>query len=104
MTPRRVFVVMLIGSVVGPTPVYGVLGQTCAARRFFSCHIRRRAQITIMQPSEREHWNDRYRGPEPPPWDTGRPSAELQRRLAAFPVVPCRAIELGCGTGVNAVW
>src|SRR5260370_439719 len=57
----------------------------------------------IME-SEREHWDERYRGSEPPPWDTGRPSAELQRRLAEFPVAPCRALELGCGTGANAVW
>ncbi len=45
----------------------------------------------------------RYRAADLP-WDTGRPSAELQRRLKAFPVKPCRAIEFGCGTGSNAVW
>jgi 2-polyprenyl-3-methyl-5-hydroxy-6-metoxy-1,4-benzoquinol methylase len=54
--------------------------------------------------TEQEHWESRYRGPAPPPWDTGRPSAELLRRLSEFRVRPCRAIELGCGTGSNAVW
>jgi SAM-dependent methyltransferase len=39
-----------------------------------------------------------------PPWDTGRPSSELIRVLGAAQIQPCRAIELGCGTGTNAVW
>jgi SAM-dependent methyltransferase len=38
------------------------------------------------------------------PWDTGRPSAELTRVLTDWAVRPCRVIELGCGTGTNAVW
>src|SRR5438477_8901711 len=54
--------------------------------------------------SEIEHWENRYRTGERPPWDTGRVSAELVRRLAQYPIPPGRAIELGCGTGVNAVW
>jgi SAM-dependent methyltransferase len=57
-----------------------------------------------MPSSELEHWDARYRTEEPPPWDTGRPSAELRRRLADFPIKPCRAIELGSGTGTNAIW
>src|SRR5205823_4770937 len=54
--------------------------------------------------SEIEHWENRYRAGERPPWDTGRVSAELVRRLTQFPVPPGRAVELGCGTGTNAVW
>src|SRR5688500_10131498 len=54
--------------------------------------------------SEIEHWENRYRTAEPPPWDTGRPSVELMRRLAQFSIAPCRAIELGCGTGTTAIW
>ncbi|MFL5340004.1 MAG: class I SAM-dependent methyltransferase [Gemmataceae bacterium] len=57
-----------------------------------------------MPPSDRDHWESRYRTPGPPPWDTGQPSAELRRRLAEFAVPPGRAVELGCGTGSNAVW
>jgi SAM-dependent methyltransferase len=56
----------------------------------------------MPNPGEVEHWENRYR--ERPPWDTGRASAELQRRLAQFPIPRGRAIELGCGTGSNAVW
>jgi SAM-dependent methyltransferase len=39
-----------------------------------------------------------------PPWETGRPSEELQRVLAERKIAPCRMIELGCGSGINAVW
>ena len=54
--------------------------------------------------SEQDHWESRYIGSDAPPWDTGRVSAELVRRIATAGIAPCRAIELGCGTGTNAVW
>jgi 2-polyprenyl-3-methyl-5-hydroxy-6-metoxy-1,4-benzoquinol methylase len=54
--------------------------------------------------SEIEHWESRYLTAERPPWDTGRPSAELVRRLGQFPIPRTRAVEFGCGTGTNAVW
>src|SRR5262249_29166992 len=38
------------------------------------------------------------------PWDTGRPSSELVRVLAEEGIKPGKAVELGCGTGTNAVW
>jgi SAM-dependent methyltransferase len=53
--------------------------------------------------SEEIRWEERYRSGDTP-WDTGKPSSELQRVLAAENIRPCRAIELGCGTGTNAVW
>jgi SAM-dependent methyltransferase len=48
-------------------------------------------------------WNDRYRDGNLP-WDTGQPSSELQRVLSRNAIEPCRALELGCGTGTNSVW
>lgn len=54
--------------------------------------------------SERDHWEQRYTSGEVPPWDTGRPSAELRRQLGELKLTPCRTLELGCGTGTNAVW
>jgi SAM-dependent methyltransferase len=48
-------------------------------------------------------WDDRYRDGNVP-WDTGRPSAELQQVLSRHSIAPCRALEIGCGTGSNAVW
>jgi SAM-dependent methyltransferase len=50
-----------------------------------------------------DHWNQRYVSGDTP-WDTGRPSAELIRVLAEWDIRPCRVLELGCGTGVNAVY
>ena len=35
---------------------------------------------------------------------TGGPSSELQRVLAAEQIAPCRAVDVGCGSGINAVW
>src|SRR5262249_35034068 len=53
--------------------------------------------------SEREHWEKRYRDGDSP-WDTGQPSGELVRVLREERIAPCRALELGCGPGPNAVW
>ena len=53
--------------------------------------------------TEHIDWNDRYRDGNLP-WDTGRPSSELQRVLSRNAIQPCRALELGCGTGTNSVW
>jgi SAM-dependent methyltransferase len=48
-------------------------------------------------------WNTFYQGSEAP-WESGRPSTELARVIAEEKIQPCRAVELGCGTGTNAVW
>lgn len=53
--------------------------------------------------SEFERWNERY-ATRDTPWDSGEPSRELQRILAEewFPIG--RVLELGCGTGTNAIY
>jgi SAM-dependent methyltransferase len=48
-------------------------------------------------------WDVHYQSGNPP-WETGQPSAELARVLVEERIKPCRVIELGCGSGVNAVW
>jgi SAM-dependent methyltransferase len=53
--------------------------------------------------TEASDWNDRYRDGNLP-WDTGRPSSELQRILSQHAIPPCRALDIGCGTGTNSVW
>jgi len=50
-----------------------------------------------------EEWNQRYLGGQTP-WDSGIRSRELARVLAEGRVRPGRAVELGCGTGTNAVF
>ncbi|MBI3270428.1 MAG: class I SAM-dependent methyltransferase [Planctomycetes bacterium] len=47
-------------------------------------------------------WNERYETRDTP-WDSGEASRELARILDAGLVRPCRAFEVGCGTGTNAV-
>jgi SAM-dependent methyltransferase len=48
-------------------------------------------------------WNMHYESGQPP-WETGQPSSELARVIAEEQIRPCRVIELGCGSGINAVW
>jgi SAM-dependent methyltransferase len=53
--------------------------------------------------SDVTHWDERYAKGETP-WDTGQPSSELRRVLPEISLRPCRALELGCGSGTTAVW
>ena len=48
-------------------------------------------------------WEQLYRD-EFTPWDTGRPESHLMQTVAELPVPPCPALDVGCGTGVNAIW
>jgi SAM-dependent methyltransferase len=61
-------------------------------------HIHRGKTMT-----EHIDWNDRYREGFLP-WDTGKPSSELQSAYSRNEIQPGRALELGCGTGTNSVW
>jgi methyl halide transferase len=49
------------------------------------------------------NWDSHYQSGEPP-WETGQPSAELARVIAEDQIRPSRVIELGSGTGINALW
>lgn len=48
-------------------------------------------------------WNGRYAAHQTP-WDSGRPSRELQNVLSEHNIPRGRALELGCGTGTNSVY
>lgn len=39
-----------------------------------------------------------------PPWDTGVTPPELTRFVETAGVAPCRALDLGCGTGTNVIY
>ncbi len=54
----------------------------------------------ILRP---QHWDIQYRRCRPI-WDTGRPTSQLCDLVRNWPVLPCRALELGCGAGANALW
>lgn len=48
-------------------------------------------------------WEARYQQ-EDMPWDSGRPSDMLVRLVEDKTIRPCRALELGSGTGTNAIY
>lgn len=48
-------------------------------------------------------WDVHYQN-DNPPWETGRPSEELRRVIAERKIQPCRVIDLGSGSGINAIW
>lgn len=47
-------------------------------------------------------WDGAYREGTPP-WDSGRPHAELTRVLDEYHLRPQTVLELGCGTGADAI-
>jgi SAM-dependent methyltransferase len=49
-------------------------------------------------------WNDNYASAEPPPWDTGTPDTMLVELIESHAIAPGRALEVGCGTGTNAIY
>lgn len=48
-------------------------------------------------------WNERYVTSDTP-WDSGLPSESLIELLSSKLIKPCRVLELGCGTGTNAIY
>lgn len=48
-------------------------------------------------------WEQKYESGETP-WDSGEASQELKRMLDEYRIQPCRTLELGCGTGTNAIY
>ena len=48
-------------------------------------------------------WNERYLAGETP-WDTGEPDPHLAEFLRSLPAERGRALDVGCGTGTNALW
>lgn len=49
-------------------------------------------------------WNERYASGEPLPWDTGMADPQLVRMIEARAIAPGRTLEIGCGTGTNAIY
>ena len=53
--------------------------------------------------SRKEDFEGRYQS-ETTPWELNRPDSHLVRIIEKEIVKPCRALEIGCGTGSNAIW
>jgi len=50
-----------------------------------------------------KHFKERYQAGDTP-WDIGKPDFNLIQTVTATPIKPCKALEIGCGTGDNAIW
>ena len=48
-------------------------------------------------------WNESYASGQPP-WDTGEPEPLLVEFVTSGGVAPAPALEIGAGTGTNAIW
>ncbi|TVS09293.1 MAG: class I SAM-dependent methyltransferase [Planctomycetaceae bacterium] len=51
-----------------------------------------------------ERWDRPYRGQQRPGWDTGLVAEDLKRAVREGLIQPGRAVELGCGSGTNAIY
>lgn len=58
----------------------------------------------MNMPRSASDWDARYRGGERPPWDTGRVDAHLQAMVDGRSLAACPVLEIGCGTGTDALW
>lgn len=38
------------------------------------------------------------------PWDIGKPDFNLIQTVNTMPIKSCKALDIGCGTGDNAIW
>src|ERR1035437_2414681 len=50
---------------------------------------------------------DRFKGryeAHDTPWDIGQPDFNLIETVTKTPIKPCNAVDIGCGTGDNAIW
>jgi SAM-dependent methyltransferase len=50
-----------------------------------------------------DHFNEHYKEGSTP-WDIGRPDFNLIQNVTTTAIAPCKALEIGCGTGDNAIW
>jgi SAM-dependent methyltransferase len=49
-------------------------------------------------------WNDSYASAEQPPWDAGTPDPMLVEIIESRRIAPGRTLDIGCGTGTNAIY
>ncbi|MCL6639086.1 MAG: class I SAM-dependent methyltransferase [Firmicutes bacterium] len=50
-----------------------------------------------------EHYKERYKTGDTP-WDIGKPDFNLVQTVTSMSIKPCKALDIGCGTGDNSIW
>jgi methyl halide transferase len=50
-----------------------------------------------------ERYRERYKSGETP-WDVGRPDFNLIEVVTQKPILSCKVLDIGCGTGDNSIW
>jgi methyl halide transferase len=50
-----------------------------------------------------ERFRKRYESGDTP-WDIGKPDVNLIQTVTGLPLGPCKALDIGCGTGDNSIW
>ena len=50
-----------------------------------------------------ERYRDRYESGDTP-WDIGQPDFNLIEVVTQKPILSCKVLEIGCGTGDNSIW
>ncbi len=51
----------------------------------------------------KERFKQRYEAGDTP-WDIGKPDFNLIQTVTRTPIESCKALDIGCGTGDNAIW
>ncbi len=50
-----------------------------------------------------ERYRERYKS-ENTPWDAGQPDFNLIEIVTKNPILSCKVLDVGCGTGDNSIW
>ncbi len=50
-----------------------------------------------------ERYKERYQAGNTP-WDIGKPDFNLIQTVTTMSINPCKALDIGCGTGNNSIW
>lgn len=53
--------------------------------------------------AKENHFKESYKTGDTP-WDIGKPDFNLIQTVTTTPIQPCKTLEIGCGTGDNAIW
>src|SRR5262245_46034173 len=67
------------------------------------CQPRWQAAARIRRVMSQRDWNDHY-AQGFMPWDSDEPDENLVEFVRSRPLAPCRALDIGCGTGTHSLW